>query len=344
MNEGRTFTIGGKEVTLTKRSIEEAVRKTEPGPIRRYSVIVKGVRYPIKQVVSLASGQPPAAFIATDAYRVLTRLGFEVEADAMPSADANFEDFNKGAGDLLPAVQNGFEAIVALASEVDIKGENSIKPEAVIAMLTGSLAEDLHDVLVLCSNERRNGAVRLLRTPYEKFLYANHISLHPEAARDFMMFDAIQAKALLDGIEKYHHYKISAQGQMGLEAMFKVAQAHFKKTKCKQCGDTAPRMWTKVTPEEMAKEAGMEDLYTIAYRHATLMIHPTFRGITNQMQDTVKMSAILIAIFRLTHETLKLQWRTFKKNGTATGRTADVMRSLYDVIAQLSTPRPEWAQ
>jgi len=54
IEEGRTFTIGGKEVTLTKRSIEEAVRKTEPGSIRRYSVIVNGIRYPIKPVVSLA--------------------------------------------------------------------------------------------------------------------------------------------------------------------------------------------------------------------------------------------------------------------------------------------------
>lgn len=56
-------------------------------------------------------------------------------------------------------------------------------------MLTGSLAEELHDVLVLCSNDRRSGAVRLLRTPYEKLPYASHISKHPEASRDFLMFD-----------------------------------------------------------------------------------------------------------------------------------------------------------
>lgn len=67
-----------------------------------------------------------------------------------------------------------------------------------------------------------------------------------------------------------------------------------------------------------------------------------FRGISDQMKDNLKMPAILIAIFRIRSETLKLQWTTFNKNGTATGKTADVMRALYDVIAQLSTPTPEW--
>jgi hypothetical protein len=340
MDEARTFTIGGKEITLTKQMIEQAARKLEPGPIRRYSILVNSVRYPIKQVVSAASGQPPAAFIATDAYRILKRLGFDVDADTpIPSPDANFEDFNKGLADFLPAVQDGFECIVNLAMEINIKTPT---PEAVVAMLTGSLAEDLHDVLVLCSNERRSGALRLLRTPYEKFLYASYISRHPEAANDFMMFDAIQAKALLGGIEKYHDYKISPVGQAGLEQMYKAAQARFKKTKCKECGETAPRMWTKVTPEEMAKEANVEDLYVLAYRHSTLMIHPSYRGLSDQMQDNLKMPAILFVIFRLTLETLKLQWTFFKKNGTASGRAADVMRQLYDVIAQVSTPKPEW--
>lgn len=334
MSDERTFTIGGKEVVLTKHLVEDAMRKIEPGPIRRYSVVISGIRYPIKQVVSLASGQPPAAFIATDAYRILTRLGFVVDSDAPPSPDANFEEFNKGLADFLPAVQDGFECIVNLASEVDISGDKAVTPDAVIAMLTGSLAEDLHDVIVLCSNERKSGALRLLRTPYEKFLYASHITHHPEAARDFLMFDAIQAKALLAGIEAQHDHKISDEGQARLTEMFKIAQHHFKKTKCKACGETAARMWTKVTPEQMAKEGNIEDLHVIAYRYSTLMIHPSFRGLSDQMKDTFKLPAILFAVFKLTLSTLQLQWKHFKKTTTATGKTADVMRQLYEV-AQL---------
>src|SRR5207249_657882 len=105
---------------------------------------------------------------------------FEIESDAPPSPDASFEEFNKGLADFLPAVQDGFQCIVELASEIDTSAGKAVTPEGIVAMLTGSLAEDLHDVLVLCSNERKSGALRLLRTPYEKFLYASHISHHPE--------------------------------------------------------------------------------------------------------------------------------------------------------------------
>ena len=153
-----------------------------------------------------------------------------------------------------------------------------------------------------------------------------------------LTFDAIQARALLDGIEKSHNYRISVEGQARLEEMFKLAQQHFKKTKCKECGESGPRMWTKVTPEQMSKEAGLESLHAITYRYSTLMIHPSFRGLTDQMKDTFKMPAILFAVYRLTLETLKLQWTYFKKNDTATGRTADVMRHLYEVASLVQDP------
>src|ERR1035441_2367388 len=233
-----------------------------------------------------------------------------------PSADANFEEFATGLADFLPAVQDGFQCIVDLAKEVNTE---SLDADSVIAMLTGSLAEDLHDVLVLCSKERRSGALRLLRTPFEKFLYASHISRHPESAQDFLMFDAIQIRALLTGIEDQYNHKISDAGRVRLEEMFRIAQARFKQTKCKECGDSGPRMWTKVTPEQMAKEAGLEGIHVLAYRYSTLMIHPSFRGLSDQMKDTFKMPAILFIIFRLTLETLKLQWTHFKKTTNGPG-------------------------
>jgi len=84
LEDQKTFTLGGKEVVLSKKAIEHAVRNVEPGPIKKYSVVVRGIRYPIKQVIALASGQPTAVFIATDAYRILRRLGFEVDGETLP--------------------------------------------------------------------------------------------------------------------------------------------------------------------------------------------------------------------------------------------------------------------
>jgi hypothetical protein len=77
----RNFTIGGKAVVLSQNSVIAAVRNVPPRPIRKYSVVIGGIRYPIKQVISVATGQPPAAFVGTDAYRILRRLEFEVDAE-----------------------------------------------------------------------------------------------------------------------------------------------------------------------------------------------------------------------------------------------------------------------
>jgi hypothetical protein len=84
MANDQTFTIGGKAITLSKNAVEQAVRHIEPGPIKKYSVLIRGVRYPIKQAISAASGQPSAVFIATDAYRILERLGFQVDGEFLP--------------------------------------------------------------------------------------------------------------------------------------------------------------------------------------------------------------------------------------------------------------------
>jgi hypothetical protein len=72
------FTIGGRKVSLSRKSVENALRNVKPEPISKYRVTVGQADYPIKQALSVASGLPTAAFITTTAYRILNRLGFEV--------------------------------------------------------------------------------------------------------------------------------------------------------------------------------------------------------------------------------------------------------------------------
>ena len=79
-NGTMSFTIGGKRVSLSKNGIEDALKLARPEPVKKYSVRIGGVDFPIKQAVALAAKMPTAAFITTDAYRILTRLGFEVKS------------------------------------------------------------------------------------------------------------------------------------------------------------------------------------------------------------------------------------------------------------------------
>jgi hypothetical protein len=76
-----SFTVGGKRVTLTKKEAEASVKNLTPDAIKKYSVRIGDRDFPIKQVLSAATGMPGAAFISTDAYRILTRLGFDVKVE-----------------------------------------------------------------------------------------------------------------------------------------------------------------------------------------------------------------------------------------------------------------------
>lgn len=72
------FTIGGNKILLSKESVEAAMRGVSPERVYKYRVEIHGETYPIKQVICVAAQLPPAAFISTDAFRILKTLGFHV--------------------------------------------------------------------------------------------------------------------------------------------------------------------------------------------------------------------------------------------------------------------------
>ena len=48
--------------------------------------------------------------------------------------------------------------------------------------LTDSIGTNLYDIWILCRQDRADSALRLMRSPYEKFLYAHHIANNPDQA------------------------------------------------------------------------------------------------------------------------------------------------------------------
>jgi len=71
------FTICGKVYQVTEESVLKALEDKTPNSITKYYIEVKGVKWPMKQVLDLALNRPPIAGQTTiDAYRVLDKLGF----------------------------------------------------------------------------------------------------------------------------------------------------------------------------------------------------------------------------------------------------------------------------
>ncbi len=73
-------------------SVEDVVRVTDgvrPESLVRYAVKLHDQWYPPKQVLSLVTGLPVAAFTTQDAYRTMQRLGLVVvEASSLTVGDA----------------------------------------------------------------------------------------------------------------------------------------------------------------------------------------------------------------------------------------------------------------
>jgi hypothetical protein len=74
------FVIKGKEFDITREQVIGAVQGKQPKPIRKYYVEIEEIRYPIKQVVHLATELHLIDFTSMYANDILSRLGFEVKA------------------------------------------------------------------------------------------------------------------------------------------------------------------------------------------------------------------------------------------------------------------------
>jgi hypothetical protein len=76
--------LRGKAFAVTVEDVLRVTQQADPAPLARYAVRLHGRWYPPKQVLSLITGFPVAAFTTQDAYRTMQRLGLEIiEASAI---------------------------------------------------------------------------------------------------------------------------------------------------------------------------------------------------------------------------------------------------------------------
>jgi 5-methylcytosine-specific restriction enzyme B len=75
------FTLRGKTFEKRKGDFIKAMKGLEPGRIKKYSTIVNGRRYPIRQVLAAVTKLPAIAITSQDAYRVLEKFGFTVNTE-----------------------------------------------------------------------------------------------------------------------------------------------------------------------------------------------------------------------------------------------------------------------
>ena len=75
------FRIRGARYAITPESVRNVTRGVEPNAAdgrHKYFIELHGRKFPIRQVLQLVTGLTSPGFTSQDAYRILSRLGFEI--------------------------------------------------------------------------------------------------------------------------------------------------------------------------------------------------------------------------------------------------------------------------
>src|ERR1700712_5380775 len=77
----------------------------------------------------------------------------------------------------------------------------------VVSELTWTAMQEADDILLLCSQDRPWGGLRLLRGLFERTTTLKYLVQNPEQIQAFVEYDAADRKAILDGTEKTIGYR-----------------------------------------------------------------------------------------------------------------------------------------
>ncbi|MGH3191889.1 MAG: hypothetical protein ACRDPY_35830 [Streptosporangiaceae bacterium] len=140
------FIYGGKRYSLTREQVEAHMRSVEPGTIYQHAVEVNGVRYPVTQVLRVATGVRSAN---TDRARnILRRLGF---FDRMATATT--------ASQRSPATEQAPGRVLEIQTVTGGVHEFELGPEQDVQALEAEISQKIGGDGSYQGRSRRPGAV-----------------------------------------------------------------------------------------------------------------------------------------------------------------------------------------
>lgn len=111
-NGAMQFTLDGERFELTAQLVRARLQEHLPETIREYWVDVDGGRWPVKQVIAIATGARRTRFQSQDARRWLQNLGFVI---GQATAERPFPRTTTAAARKAPGAPPGFDASELMA-------------------------------------------------------------------------------------------------------------------------------------------------------------------------------------------------------------------------------------
>lgn len=165
--------------------------------------------------------------------------------------------------------------------------------------------QDFLEVVFLAINGYGAGAVKILRSLYERAVTIEYLIQNPSKVDRFLQFAAIQEKRLTEATLK-HVSQEQIDAQMGPEntveeirKRYEQYKGNFKATECEVCGVKTPPSWD-VDFVTMVGRVG--EPYTkvllLAYNNPNLAIHATLASTTHRDEEREEKdaeSAVIVA-------------------------------------------------
>lgn len=187
-----------------------------------------------------------------------------------------------------PVVAQKLGPLHATITKVFIRqGVAQTNADSTIFFLGRLCAEDFSEILLMCGNGYGFGAMRLLRSMYERVVTLAYLAKHPTEVKDFLDYQMVVERKVLNQMKKAHG-ATEVEKSFGKQAMDQI-ENDFKKVRNRfTSGGRVQLTWTKKTMEELARAAGKEyeQLYLPCYVMTLLQAHPSVSSIMNRLQDS----------------------------------------------------------
>ena len=133
--------------------------------------------------------------------------------------------------------------------------------------------------------------MKLLRSQYERVVTASYLSLHPDAAQDFLDYFPVQHRKLrkhLAGVVDLAALLPTEKAE-DLDREYERVRGKFEETVCETCGTKRMRFsWSPLDLASMAHHAeeGLRDRYAYCYYLPTLQAHATMSAMLERVEVT----------------------------------------------------------
>jgi hypothetical protein len=196
-----------------------------------------------------------------------------------------------------------------------------------IIFVAGHMAvDDFMEIVTLCGNSEGHGAMKVLRSMFERVVTLRYLHAHPDEFERYYKYYWVSKRKMAHAIENTFQKGLIPKDRMQeIEDNYNKVKDEYKMTLCEKCGTTRPGIaWSPKDMVTMAKEVGMGLQLVSSYYMPLDEAHPNVKGMADRVDirdgriivkerlDRELSDRALIAAHLLTLQALEVQVERFK--------------------------------